>query len=87
MPLRLCGSGGGTKRDVEIPGAAAGGANEETVTIVGVDEVDPLRRRVSWISPVARALMKTREGDTVMLRTPAGVDELEVLEVRYLPIE
>jgi len=57
------------------------------VTIVGVDEVDPSRRRVSWISPVARALMKTREGDTVLLRTPAGVDELEVLELRYDAID
>ncbi len=63
------------------------GESEETVTIVGVDEVDPLRRRVSWISPVARALTKTREGDTVLLRTPAGVDELEVLDVRYDPVD
>lgn len=63
------------------------GENEETVTIVGVDEVDPLRRRVSWISPVARALMKTREGDVVSLRTPGGVDELEVVEVRYETVD
>lgn len=63
------------------------GEHEETVTIVGVDEVDPSRRRVSWISPVARALMKTREGDTVLLRTPAGVDGLEVLELRYDAID
>ncbi len=63
------------------------GESEETVTIVGVDEVDPAKRRVSWISPVARALMKAREGDAVTLRTPGGVDELEVLEIRYAPID
>ncbi len=63
------------------------GEQEETVTIVGVDEVDPLRGHISWISPVARALGKTREGDSVTLRTPGGIDELEVLEVSYEPIE
>ncbi|GAA4341122.1 transcription elongation factor GreB [Pigmentiphaga soli] len=56
---------------------------EHTVTIVGVDEAEPLAGRISWISPVARALTKAREGDTVTLRTPAGVDELEILEVSY----
>ena len=55
-----------------------------TVSIVGQDEVDPLHGRISWISPVARALNKAREGDIVTLRTPAGIDELEVLEVRYV---
>jgi transcription elongation factor GreB len=60
------------------------GSQEETVTIVGIDEVDPAQGRVSWISPVAKALIKSREGDQVSLRTPAGVDELEVLEVSYL---
>jgi len=59
------------------------GEQEETVTIVGIDEVDPATGRVSWISPVARALMKAREGDVVTLRTPVGVDELEVLEISY----
>lgn len=59
-------------------------AGEEfRVTIVGVDEAEPLQGRISWISPVARALLKAREGDTVKLRTPAGLDELDVLEVRY----
>jgi transcription elongation factor GreB len=58
-----------------------------TVTIVGIDEVDPAKRRVSWISPIAKALLKAREGDTVTLRTPAGIDRLEVLEVRYDPID
>ena len=56
---------------------------EQTVRIVGIDEMDPGRHYVSWISPVARALIKAREGDTVQLRTPAGDQELEILEVRY----
>lgn len=59
-------------------------AGEEfRVTIVGVDEAEPLQGCISWISPVARALLKAREGDTVTVRTPAGVDELDVLEVIY----
>lgn len=53
------------------------------VTIVGVDEAEPLTGKISWISPVARALIKAREGDTVVLRTPGGVEELEILEVNY----
>lgn len=61
--------------------------SEETITIVGIDEVDPPRRRVSWISPIARALMKAREGDVVTLRTPAGVDELEVIEIAYATVD
>ncbi len=56
---------------------------ETTVTIVGIDEFDPAAGRVSWISPVARALLKAREGDTVSLQTPAGIDMLEVLSVSY----
>ena len=59
------------------------GGVERTVTIVGIDEVDPARGRVSWISPIAKALLKAREGDVVVLRTPAGAEEIEVLEVRY----
>lgn len=59
---------------------------EREVTIVGIDEVDTARGRVSWISPIAKALIKAREGDTIALRTPAGEEELEILEVRYLPI-
>jgi len=54
-----------------------------TVTIVGVDEAEPLAGRISWISPVARALTKAREGDIVVLRTPAGIDELEIVQVQY----
>jgi transcription elongation factor GreB len=69
-------------------GASAGPADsEESVTIVGIDEVDPPRRRVSWISPIARALVKAREGDVVTLRTPAGVDELEVIGIDYSPVD
>jgi transcription elongation factor GreB len=54
-----------------------------TVTIVGVDEVDLEHGHVSWISPVARALLKAKIGDTVPLHTPAGVQQIDVLDVRY----
>ena len=53
------------------------------VRIVGVDEVDPARGHVSWISPMARALLKAREGDTVTLRSPAGEEPIEIIEVSY----
>ncbi len=56
---------------------------KQTVTIVGIDEVDPARGHVSWISPVAAALIKARAGDRVTLRTPAGKETLEIMEVRY----
>ncbi len=56
---------------------------ERTITIKGIDEVDNLQGEVSWISPIARALIKAREGDEVTLMTPGGLDRLEVLEVRY----
>ncbi len=56
---------------------------ETTITIVGIDEADFARGQVSWVSPIARALIKAREGDTVELRAPAGVEQLEVLEIRY----
>ena len=57
--------------------------DETTVTIVGMDEIDPSRNHVSWISPIARALIKSMVGDTVYLRTPAGIEELEVLDIVY----
>ena len=57
--------------------------DEKRLSIVGIDEMDPSRSYVSWISPIARALIKAREGDWVQLKTPAGVEELEILEVRY----
>ncbi len=64
--------------------AYVNGAGEaHTVTIVGIDELDPLRGKISWVSPVARALTKAREGDVVTLQTPAGEDELEVVSVQY----
>ncbi len=56
---------------------------ERTVTIMGVDEADSLQGQVSWISPIARALLKSREGDVVTLLTPQGPQDIEVLEVRY----
>ena len=56
---------------------------ERTVRIVGIDEVDPLNGQISWISPVARALIKAREGDSVSLQTPVGKLELEILAVSY----
>lgn len=58
-------------------------SGEKTVTIVGVDEVDPAHGRVSWVSPIAKALLKAREGERVTLRTPAGEEKLEILEVTY----
>ncbi len=60
-----------------------GAAGERTVRIVGVDEVDPKRGDVSWVSPIAKALLKAREGDSVVLRTPAGEEKLDILEVSY----
>ena len=56
----------------------------QELTIVGADEVDPSQGRGSWISPIAKALIKAREGDTVVLRSPAGQEAVEILEVRYL---
>jgi transcription elongation factor GreB len=56
---------------------------ERTVTILGIDEADSLKAEVTWISPIARALLKAREGDVVKLVTPVGVQDVEVVEVRY----
>jgi transcription elongation factor GreB len=58
-------------------------SGEKTVTIVGADEVDPANGMVSWVSPIAKALIKARAGDRVTLRTPAGEEQLEILEVTY----
>ncbi|HRE14677.1 MAG TPA: transcription elongation factor GreB [Usitatibacteraceae bacterium] len=68
---------------------ADGGGKETLVRIVGLDETDPSRGYVSWISPIARALIKAREGDTVVLATPAGREDIDILEVRYeaIPME
>ena len=56
---------------------------ERTVKIVGVDEVDLAKGHVSWISPIAKALLRAEEGDVVKLRTPVGVEELEIVKVEY----
>src|SRR5690625_4894141 len=76
-----------TNRDQVFFGATVTYINQDdkefTVTIVGVDAADPLNGKISWVSPVARALLKAYEGDRVRLRTPAGVDELEILTVEY----
>ncbi len=56
---------------------------ERTITIVGIDELDPLNGKISWVAPVARALTKAREGDVITFQAPHGVDELEILAVSY----
>jgi transcription elongation factor GreB len=60
-----------------------GKGEERTITIKGIDEADNLKGEVSWIAPIARALLKAREGDEVQLVTPGGVERIEVVEVRY----
>jgi transcription elongation factor GreB len=76
-----------TRRDQVFFGASVTYADrhgtERTVTIVGIDEADLERGQVSWISPIARALLKAREGDAVELRTPTGVEQIEIVEIRY----
>lgn len=63
--------------------------SERLVRVVGADEIDLDRNYISWLSPLARALMKAGAGDTVVLRAPGGTEELEILEVRYelIPME
>ncbi len=56
-----------------------------TVTIMGIDEADSLKAQVTWVSPIARALLRAREGDLVKLTTPVGVQEVEVVTVSYPP--
>ena len=58
---------------------------DHTVTIVGIDEAEPLNGKISWISPVARALTKARVGDVMTLRTPGGIEDLDILEISYPP--
>jgi len=58
---------------------------ERSITILGIDEADSAQGQVSWISPVARTLLKSRVGDVLKLVTPAGVEEIEVLAVSYPP--
>jgi len=61
--------------------------DEQVYQIVGVDETDFSRGRISWVSPLARALLKSREGDQVRFRSPAGWREVEVLEIEYRSID
>ncbi len=56
---------------------------EHSVTIVGVDEVDAARGQVSWVSPIAKALLKARKSDTAQVRTPQGPELIEVVGIRY----
>lgn len=63
------------------------GEAEQVFSIVGIDEADASRGRISWISPLARALIKAREGDAIRFQTPAGVREIDILEVRYQPLD
>ncbi len=57
--------------------------SERTVTIMGIDEADSLQQQVSWISPIARALLKAKVGDELRLATPVGTENIEVLKVIY----
>jgi len=59
---------------------------ERTISIVGIDEIDTRRGYISWVSPMARALIKGREGDRVTVKTPGGVEQLEIVSVRYEPL-
>ncbi len=77
-----------TRRDQVFFGATVTYARlsddrEVTVTIVGVDEAETEAGRISWVSPVARTLLGAKVGDTRKLRTPAGVEEIEVVDIRY----
>ena len=56
---------------------------ERSVTILGIDEADSAQSQVSWISPIARTLLKARVGDVLKLQTPQGVEEIEVISVTY----
>ncbi len=63
---------------------ANGKGEERTITIVGVDEVALDKGHVSWISPIAKALLKAEQGDMVKMRTPTGVEEIEIVRVSYV---
>ena len=57
---------------------------KHTVKLVGIDEADLTQGKISWISPVAKALIKSRAGDTVEIQTPIGPEAIEILEVKYI---
>ena len=65
---------------------ATAAGTERVVSVVGTDEVDLDRNHISWVSPLARALMKSGPGDRVVLHAPGGTEQLLILDVRYLPI-
>jgi transcription elongation factor GreB len=73
-------------RSHESPASFGEAGQEHVVRIVGVDEVDLNRRYISWMSPLARALMKSSPGDRVVLRAPTKTEHLEILDVEYAPI-
>ena len=73
---------GATVSYAPLEGKDAG--KETRITIVGVDEVDLDRGNVSWVSPIAKALIKARLGDCVKIQTPTGLTEIEILDVQYL---
>jgi transcription elongation factor GreB len=64
-----------------------GSGAEKTYSIVGIDEADLSRGRISWVSPLAKALLKAREGDVVTLRTPVGPEQVEIVSVSYHAVE
>ena len=76
-----------TKRDQIFFGATVTYAREDdrevTITIVGVDEADSSAGRISWVAPVARALLGTQVGDLVKLRTPQGTESIEIVAIHY----
>jgi transcription elongation factor GreB len=57
--------------------------SEHTVTLVGVDEADVAQGKISWLSPLAQALMKGKVDDAVRVRTPTGIEEIEIVALRY----
>ena len=75
-----CGACAGIGSD---PTVADESGADGIVSIVGVGELDPARRGVSWISPIATALLKAQVGDVVTMRTPRGTEELEIIAIRY----
>ena len=60
---------------------------ENVYTIVGIDEMDVSRGRISWISPLARALIKSREGDSIRFQSPMGIREIDIVAVEYVSID
>ena len=64
-----------------------GDGAEQTVRIVGEDEIDTTKNKISWKSPLARALIKAKEGDSVWLNTPDGREEITILAVQYISID